>query len=213
MKFDTFKNVLVLAPHTDDGELGAGATINKIIRGGGTVTYVAFSIARQSVPLGHSEDILKSEVADAVKKLGIKQSNLIIHDFPVRKLNFHRQEILEILVSLRNGCDYDLVLTPSTTDVHQDHQTVTNEVIRAFKGRTILGYELIWNNLVFHTQAFMEIEEEDLVSKIHSLRCYVSQRERSYFDPHFIKSLAVTRGTQVGTQLAECFEVIRLKIG
>ena len=91
----------------------------------------------------------KVKLRTLLKKLGIKQSNLIIHDFPIRKLNFHRQEILEILVSLRNGCDYDLVLTPSSTDVHQDHQTVTNEVIRAFKGRTILGYDLSLPNKYF----------------------------------------------------------------
>lgn len=29
-----FKNILVLAPHTDDGELGAGGFISKAIEGG-----------------------------------------------------------------------------------------------------------------------------------------------------------------------------------
>ncbi len=43
-----FKNVLVLAPHTDDGELGAGATIAKLIESGAKVTYVAFSTAAAS---------------------------------------------------------------------------------------------------------------------------------------------------------------------
>lgn len=37
-----FKNVLVLAPHTDDGELGAGSTINRLIEEGSKVTYAAF---------------------------------------------------------------------------------------------------------------------------------------------------------------------------
>lgn len=37
-----FKNVLVLAPHTDDGELGAGGTINRLIEEGSKVTYAAF---------------------------------------------------------------------------------------------------------------------------------------------------------------------------
>ena len=30
----TYKNILVLAPHTDDGELGAGGLISKFIRKG-----------------------------------------------------------------------------------------------------------------------------------------------------------------------------------
>jgi len=37
------KNILVLAPHTDDGELGLGGTISRLIEDGKKVTYVAFS--------------------------------------------------------------------------------------------------------------------------------------------------------------------------
>ncbi|MGL4335869.1 MAG: PIG-L deacetylase family protein, partial [Turicibacter sp.] len=47
-----FRKVLVLAPHTDDGELGAGGFIAKLIDAGSEVTYVAFSIAEDSVPAG-----------------------------------------------------------------------------------------------------------------------------------------------------------------
>ena len=42
---DKFKNVYVLAPHTDDGELGAGGTIAKLIELGANVYYFAFSTA------------------------------------------------------------------------------------------------------------------------------------------------------------------------
>ncbi len=38
-----FKIVYVLAPHTDDGELGAGGTITKLIENGAEVYYFAFS--------------------------------------------------------------------------------------------------------------------------------------------------------------------------
>ena len=37
---------------------------------------------------------------------------------------------------------------PSLNDIHQDHATIAQEGLRAFKGCTILGYELIWNNLL-----------------------------------------------------------------
>ena len=45
MNLEVFNRVLVLAPHTDDGELGAGATIAKLIEHGADVRYVAFSAA------------------------------------------------------------------------------------------------------------------------------------------------------------------------
>ena len=37
------KRILILAPHTDDGELGCGATISKLIETSNDVYYVAFS--------------------------------------------------------------------------------------------------------------------------------------------------------------------------
>ena len=52
MILNSYNNILVLAPHTDDGELGLGGTISKLIELGKKVTYVAFSTAQQSVPEG-----------------------------------------------------------------------------------------------------------------------------------------------------------------
>ena len=43
-------NILVLAPHTDDGELGCGGTISKFVKEGKNIYYVAFSTAEESVP-------------------------------------------------------------------------------------------------------------------------------------------------------------------
>ena len=68
-----FKNVLVLAPHTDDGELGAGGSIAKLIEKGSKITYAAFSTAVESVPKGYPSDILKVEVKQATNVLGIKK--------------------------------------------------------------------------------------------------------------------------------------------
>ena len=63
-----FKNVLVLAPHTDDGELGAGGTISRLLRSGAKVSYAAFSTAEESVPEGLPKDILKTEVKNATQR-------------------------------------------------------------------------------------------------------------------------------------------------
>ena len=204
------KNVLVLAPHTDDGELGLGGTINKLITEGKRVTYVAFSTAEESVPPGFPKDILKTEVRNATAKLGIKSENLIIYSYQVRKLNYVRQEILEELIKIRKREKYDLVFIPSLHDIHQDHTTIAQEGVRAFKNTTILGYELIWNNLSFDTECFVRLQEDDIKAKIMALKEYHSQGKRDYLSDEFIYSLAKTRGVQVGSEYAEAFEVIRL---
>lgn len=203
-------NILILAPHTDDGELGLGGTIRYLIELGKKITYVAFSTAEQSVPEGFPKDVLKTEVKQATGKLGIPPENLIIYNYEVRKLGYMRQEILEKLIQLRQSSDFDLVFIPSLHDIHQDHTTIAQEGLRAFKNTTLLGYELIWNNLTFNTQCFVKLEKHHIEYKIEALREYQSQGNRDYLSAEFILSLAKARGVQAGCSYAEAFEVIRL---
>jgi len=204
-----FKNVVVLAPHTDDGELGCGGTIAKLIENDVTVYYVAASTAKESLPSHLDPNTLKTEVKHATEVLGIKNENLILYDYEVRKLNFHRQEILENLIKLRSEIDIDLVFMPSLNDIHQDHFTFAREGLRAFKNTTILGYELIWNNLSFNTTSFIKLEKQHIAKKALALKEYKSQKGRNYMSDEFIFSLAKSRGVQIGSAYAEAFEVVR----
>ncbi len=204
-----FKKVLVLAPHTDDGELGAGGTISRLIENNAEVFYVAFSTAEESVPAHLPKDILKTEVRAATKELGIKEENLIIYDYKVRNLNYRRQDILENLIALRASVKPDLVLMPSLHDIHQDHLTIAQEGLRAFKTTTIMGYELIWNNLTFNTTSFVSLEKKHVQQKYKALTMYNSQKGRDYISEDFIFSLAKARGVQIGKEYAESFEVVR----
>jgi len=207
-----FNNVLVLAPHTDDGELGLGGTISYLIESGSNVTYAAFSTAEESVPPGFPKDVLKTEVINATSMLGVKKENVLIYNYQVRKLSYVRQEILEELISIKKQNKYDAVFIPSVHDIHQDHSTIAAEGIRAFKNSTILGYELIWNNLTFNTQCFIKLQSRHIQAKINALKEYKSQGFRDYLSEEFIFSLARARGVQVGCEYAEAFEVVRLFI-
>ena len=62
MEICNYSKILVLAPHTDDGEFGCGGTIARLVDTGASVTYVAFSSAEESVPEGMDKDILKRGV-------------------------------------------------------------------------------------------------------------------------------------------------------
>jgi len=203
------KIILILAPHTDDGEFGCGGSISKFIEEGATVFYAAFSTAEQSVPEGMPKNILEIEVQEATKRLGIPKKNLIIFKYEVRKLNFFRQDILEHLVQMKKDINPDLVFMPSLNDLHQDHSTISTEGLRAFKTTSILAYELPWNNLQFQTQSFIKLTPNHIDTKVDALKEYKSQQHRNYASEKFIKALATTRGTQIGHQYAECFEVIR----
>ena len=203
------QRILVLAPHTDDGEFGCGGTISKFINEGNDVYYAAFSACQQSVLPQFPSDILITEVKEATSILGIKPDNLILYDYDVRTFGYHRQEILDDLIKLRADIKPDLIFMPTITDIHQDHHTIAEEGMRAFKFNSILSYELPWNNFSFSTSCFIHLDEKDIQTKVNALQAYQSQAHRPYSDEDFIRSLARTRGVQIGTKYAEAFEMVR----
>ncbi len=205
-----WSKVLVLAPHTDDGEFGCGGTITRLLETGAEVRYVAFSIATKSLPDGFPPDTLAREVRDATAEIGIPVENLTVHDFEVRTFPDHRQDILELLIELWDEWRPDAVLQPSLHDIHQDHQVIAAEGLRAFKRTTILGYEIPWNNYDFAYQCYVALERNHVERKVAALGKYASQNHRRYSDPEYIWNVARTHGINVNREYAEVFEVYRV---
>jgi LmbE family N-acetylglucosaminyl deacetylase len=200
--------VLFVGAHTDD-EFGCSGTLARLVDGGSLVHYAAFSACEESVPAGFARDVLRHESRAAAGRLGIAAERWRLYDFRVRHFPSRRQEILEELVRLRREVEPDLVLLPASSDIHQDHQVMAREGLRAFKFSTVLGYELPMNTVTFEHACFVALGAEHLRRKVASLACYESQRFRSYTDESFIWGLARVRGVQAGVEFAEAFEVLR----
>lgn len=205
------RTTLILGAHTDD-EYGCAGTILRLIADGTEVFYACFSPCEDSVPEGFDRDVLKREVRRAMDVLGIPQDHLFLYDFPVRHFPEHRQAILEELVRLRRTLAPDLVLLPALSDIHQDHQVVAMEGLRAFKHATILGYELPMNTISFQHACFVQLSPADVDRKVEHAGAYQSQASKPYMQPAFLRSLATVRGTQANHEAAEAFEVIRVVV-
>ena len=206
------ERVLILSPHTDDAELGCGGFICKLLEKNIDILWVVFSTAEKSLPKDFPNDTLIKEFVSVTKCLGLCETNYLINNFQVRKLTEKRQEILELLISIRKTFKPSLVIGPSLHDYHQDHSVVANEMIRAYKmSSSIICYELPWNQVSFNSQLFARLEEYQIQKKISILNNYKSQiiQNKCYFTEDFIRGLASTRGTQIGCKYAEAFEVIR----
>ena len=203
------KKILVLAPHTDDGELGCGASIAKFCGEKREVYYAAFCLCSKALPENSPAHTLELECRKATSLLGIPSSNLILFNYEVRELPASRQKILEELLQLHKLIQPDLVMLPAVSDIHQDHQVIHQEGLRAFKNTTFAGYELPWNNYSFKTNFFIRINENELSKKVESLQAYQSQSDRNYMQEDFIRSLAKVRGVQCNSEYAEAFEVYK----
>ena len=203
--------ILLLSPHTDDIELGAGGTLIKLLEEkNNDICWAVFSMCEDALPAGLPPDTGKKEFINVVSKLGIK--NYRIYNFPNKNFSQYRQEILNELDKIKREFEPQLVVTPSLNDSHQDHKTVSEEVVRIFeRDASIIGYEMPWSNLVFSPQLLVVLTEKQLEEKWRILSSYESQfiLQRKYFSKEFIFGWARMRGVQCNSKYAEAFEVTR----
>jgi N-acetylglucosamine malate deacetylase 1 len=204
------KKVLVLSPHSDDMEISCGGTVARFIEEGYEVYSLIFSYAEQSITKEFKRFQTVLESSEAVKVLGVNTKFTVCGNFLVRSFPSRRQEILDIMIQAKMKIKPDIVLLPNSNDIHQDHQVIHNEGIRAFKHSTILGYENIWNTIgKSNMTTYVSLTTEHIEKKIQAIECYKSQIYKKPDLIDVILSLAQVRGNEVNKDYCECFETIR----
>lgn len=209
-KNNKISKILVISAHADDMELGCGATINKLIEEGKEVYNLVLSLRRKTVPPDFPKKELIRETIESSKAIGIKEDNNIIKEYEHRIFPRIRQEILDEIYHQAKAIEPDLVFTTSVDDTHQDHKVVAEETFRALKNTNIVSYGFFWNMIFHRINLYSVIEEKHLERKIKAVQCYRSQMKgRVYFNPEYIRSLAITQGANIKVKYAESFEIIR----
>lgn len=203
-----WKQALVVSAHSDDGIIGCGGTIARLLEAGVPVSYLYFVLP----PKENRQPSSKEEIDNALKVLGItdvmycelsqeRYLNTILHEY--------RQEILTELVWIYRGLRPDLVFTLSTDDTHQDHAVVSAETFRACKKSTILGYDFHWNTRDSHLNCCVPLGQTHIEKKVMAVQEHISQLFRPFLSREAITGLAQTRGAAIDKRYAEAFEVIR----
>lgn len=204
--FRLFKNrkILLVAAHPDDIESGCGGTIAK---------YGEYNEIHSIVFAPCLEDPLNAgilrEFQNAMKILGVKKA--IKNRFPRDILEKNNQQIRDILYGLKTKFDPDVVFCPSLKDLHQDHRAVSNCCITIFRdSATLLTYELVRSTIDFNPNLYISLSEKDIKKKLAALKCYRTQYRRTYFKPKIFKALARFRGSQINSEYAEAYEIVRM---
>jgi LmbE family N-acetylglucosaminyl deacetylase len=199
------KSVLFLGAHPDDIELGCGALIHQIVHQT-DVLCVTLSDNQKNPDL---QD-LKEEHYKAMEVLGVPQEKVIFGPFTTRVFPDARQEILEYFLKLRREFGPDLIFVHSKQDIHQDHLTMTDEALRAFRGITVLGFDVVRSSYGFFPHFLVEVTEEDVNKKIEALACYETYRDRYYFNSELTRSIMVRHGALAERPFAEGFDILRI---
>jgi len=199
------KKVLFLGAHPDDIELGCGALLHHIVKQT-DVLCVTLSDNQKNPDLQN----VKNEHYDSMQVLGVSQEKIILGPFTTRIFPASRQEILEYFLMLRREYKPDLVFVHSKEDLHQDHNTMTEEALRAFRGITILGFDVVRSSYDFFPHFLVEVSEEDVNKKIEALSCYETYRDRYYINSDLTRSIMIRHGALAERPFAEGFDILRI---
>ncbi len=199
------KRVLFIGAHPDDIELGAGALIHNILPHC-EVTCVTLSDNQKNPTLRN----VLSEHYESMKVLGVPREKVIVEKFETRYLPAHRQEVLEYLLKLRREIKPDIIFTHSKEDIHQDHNTVTQEALRAYRGITVLGFDVMRSSHGFFPNFFVEVNEENVNKKIEALAQYKTYADKYYFGAELLRATMVRHGALAEKDFAEGFDILRV---
>lgn len=199
------KRVLFIGAHPDDIELGAGALIHNILPHC-EVTCVTLSDNQKNPALQN----VKSELYESMAVLGVPRENVIVEKFETRYLPSHRQEVLEYLLKLRQEISPEIIFVHSEQDIHQDHNVVTQEALRAYRGITVLGFDVVRSSHGFFPNFFVEVTEEDVEKKIEALAQYKTYQGKYYFGSELLRATMVRHGALAERPFAEGFDILRV---
>lgn len=199
------ETVLCIGAHPDDIELGCGALIADIVDQT-NVICVTLSDNQQNPQLNN----LVAEHDASMAILGVKPENAILHDFTTRRFQAARQEILEVMIDLKNTYHPEVVLVHTSQDIHQDHQTVTEEALRAFRGTTLLGFDVLRSSHGFFPHFLVQVSERAVRTKIQALKAYKTYANKYYFDENIIHATAIRHGALAERPFAEGFDILRI---
>ena len=199
------KRTLFLGAHPDDIELGCGALIHHIA----SISHV------RCVTLSDNQKnpLLKNVVEEHYKSmdiLGVSRENAVFGSFTTRIFPDARQDILEYFLKLRDEFRPDIIFVHSRQDVHQDHNTMTEESLRAFRGITVLGFDVVRSSYGFFPDFLVEVSEEDVNAKIEALSQYETYRDKYYFNSELTRSISIRHGALAEIPFAEGFDILRI---
>lgn len=200
-------NILLLSAHADDVELGMGGFLSKLVR----KKIHNFYWITFAPPYGVSHSKCKEEFNNSVDYLNPNIKRKLM-DLKTRYFYTERQNLLDLLVKVRNEFKPDLVFGPATTDKHQDHEILSEEMFRCFKNScTIFGYEMPWNQMVSNASIYVSLDMENMKDKWEMLLKYETQKEARpcIFDRNLVIGHARSCGSVIKTNFAEKFECIR----
>ena len=216
---------LIVVAHPDDEVLGAGATINKLIKSGNDVAVC--TMANHAAARANISDTLADDQKKAMDILGVKKDYSA--GFPNIKMNtVPHLELVQFIEKCIEDFGAEAIITHHPSDTNIDHQETSKAAqaaCRLFQRKSGVPalklflymevsssteWSLDSSSNRFIPNYFVEIGRDGLETKLKALQAYKGVM-RDYPHPRSeeaIRGLAAFRGSQVGCIFAESFECV-----
>lgn len=185
-------SILCLGAHSDDIEIGAGATLLSLIDRGVRLD-VHWCVLSGG---GEREREARASASDFLSRA----ANASIEVLPFRDGFFPEQgeQIKSWFETLKGRIDPDVILTHRRDDAHQDHREVSRLAWNTFRDHCILEYEIPkWDGDMGQPNFYLPISAGTLQRKIELLISHFgSQRSKQWFDAETFRGLARLRGME-----------------
>ncbi len=199
--------VLAIGAHSDDIEIGCGATLLDLARtvSGVHITWVVLSGGRErAVEASSSADAFLHGIPSEVR-LGQFRDAFFQHDPAVK-------EYFETLKTV----EPDLILCHARHDLHQDHRVVSELVGNTFRDHLVLEFEIPkYDGDLGAPNVFVPVSEDAARRKASLLmEHFATQRSKYWFTEELFLGLMRVRGVEARaeTGFAEGFYGRKLRL-
>ncbi|MEM1056907.1 MAG: PIG-L deacetylase family protein [Bacteroidota bacterium] len=198
--------LVCLGAHSDDVEIGAGATVRRLLRER-PETHVVWAVLtgdadRQREARESATALLADAASVRIETPGFRDGHLPWQGIELKA--WARETFAE--------ADPHLVLTTGREDLHQDHRQTAELAWQTFRGASIAEMEIPkWDGDTVRPNAFVRLDDAMVEEKLdHLLTHFASQRAKGWYDAETFRATLRLRGVEAGCRWAEAFTCRKL---
>lgn len=203
-------SVLCLGAHSDDIEIGSGATLLNLMDRGVRLDVhwcvLSGGSEREQEARASAVDFLSRAASAKVEVMSFRDGF-----FPEQG-----EQIKSWFETLKGRVEPDIILTHRRDDAHQDHRQLSRLTWNTFRDHCILEYEIPkWDGDIGQPNLYMPVSASALQRKIDLLISHFgSQRSKQWFDAETFLGLARLRGMECRApeRYAEAFFARKLSL-
>jgi LmbE family N-acetylglucosaminyl deacetylase len=188
-------HVLALGSHSDDIEIGCGATLLALTRAQPEVEVTW-------VVLGAHGTREREARASAKAFLGAaSRSEVVVYGFRDGYFPYIGGKVKDVFEELKGRLDPEVIFTHTRNDLHQDHRLVCELTWNTWRNHLILEYEIPkYDGDLGAPNVFVPVSEELAREKARLIaEVFASQQEKHWFEEGLFVGLMRIRGMEVSS--------------